>query len=328
MTRKLQDPLDLGTGVHPTDIFPQGHLSGVDADTIDGKHADELVSAGSGDMQKATYDPNDVSEQLVGLTATQTLSNKTLDNPQVSGDINTSTYENYKINGSLTNEVVGTDLTLTQALQVPFPIVWHDVLVFGNYSPTYETSADGTTWSSSTVDLRLFSHIENQTVLVINPTTTKAVRWMWSNTEYNSASWFVLAFTYKLPWANITVLCESSSDGTTWTQVHSSSFSIISRPFWIYTDVNQAKYFRLTITHNSGDQVWMSSIRWLTNRWSSQGLGKELSSPISWDENKNVSFKNDTLPVYPNNYAALAGGLTVGEFNRTGGDPDLVCVVH
>lgn len=34
------------------------------------------------------------------------------------------------------------------------------------------------------------------------------------------------------------------------------------------------------------------------------------------------------LPAYINNAAAVAGGLTVGAFYRTGGDPDLVCVVH
>jgi len=34
------------------------------------------------------------------------------------------------------------------------------------------------------------------------------------------------------------------------------------------------------------------------------------------------------LPVFANNAAALAGGLTVGAFYRTGGDPDPVCVVH
>jgi hypothetical protein len=34
------------------------------------------------------------------------------------------------------------------------------------------------------------------------------------------------------------------------------------------------------------------------------------------------------LPVYANNAAALAGGLTIGAFYRTGGDPDLVAVVH
>jgi hypothetical protein len=34
------------------------------------------------------------------------------------------------------------------------------------------------------------------------------------------------------------------------------------------------------------------------------------------------------LPVFKNNAEAIAGGLTVGAFYRTGGDPDLVAVVH
>jgi hypothetical protein len=34
------------------------------------------------------------------------------------------------------------------------------------------------------------------------------------------------------------------------------------------------------------------------------------------------------LPVYANNAAALADNLAVGEFYRTGGDPDTICVVH
>lgn len=39
--------------------------------------------SGSGDMVAATYDPAAISEQLVGLTATQTLTNKTLTTPTV-----------------------------------------------------------------------------------------------------------------------------------------------------------------------------------------------------------------------------------------------------
>jgi len=34
------------------------------------------------------------------------------------------------------------------------------------------------------------------------------------------------------------------------------------------------------------------------------------------------------LPVYANNAAAIAGGLTAGAFYRTGANPDPVCVVH
>lgn len=40
-----------------------------------------VTAAGTGDMLAATYDPGGVAEQLVGLTATQTLTNKTLTTP-------------------------------------------------------------------------------------------------------------------------------------------------------------------------------------------------------------------------------------------------------
>ena len=42
----------------------------------------------------------------------------------------------------------------------------------------------------------------------------------------------------------------------------------------------------------------------------------------------NSKFAVVGLPVYSNNAAAITGGLVAGDFYRTGGDPDLVCVVH
>jgi len=41
-----------------------------------------------------------------------------------------------------------------------------------------------------------------------------------------------------------------------------------------------------------------------------------------------VVYRLLELPVYANNAAAISGGLTAGMYYRTGGDPDLVCVVH
>ena len=43
--------------------------------------------AGGGDMSAATYDPATIAEQLVGLTATQTLTNKTLAAPVITGNL-------------------------------------------------------------------------------------------------------------------------------------------------------------------------------------------------------------------------------------------------
>jgi hypothetical protein len=36
----------------------------------------------------------------------------------------------------------------------------------------------------------------------------------------------------------------------------------------------------------------------------------------------------NTMPIYANNAAAKAGGLIEGNFYRSGGDPDPVCIVH
>lgn len=51
-----------------------------------------------------------------------------------------------------------------------------------------------------------------------------------------------------------------------------------------------------------------------------------------WQELVRVINNNavaiNALPVYANNAAAVAAGLAVGRLYRTGGDPDLVAVVH
>lgn len=51
--------------------------------TTDGSSASWATLAGGGDMAAATYDPATIAEQLVGLTASQTLTNKTLTQPTI-----------------------------------------------------------------------------------------------------------------------------------------------------------------------------------------------------------------------------------------------------
>lgn len=47
----------------------------------------------------------------------------------------------------------------------------------------------------------------------------------------------------------------------------------------------------------------------------------------SWWAHLNTDqFSN--LPVFANNAAAKAGKLNPGDYYRTGGDPDILCVVH
>ena len=62
-----------------------------------------------------------------------------------------------------------------------------------------------------------------------------------------------------------------------------------------------------------------------------------LGTKMVIDENGNMGIGTTApksklhvvgLPIYANNAAAVAGGLTAGAFYRTGADPDPVCVVH
>jgi len=83
-----RNQVDLAADV--TGNLPVANLnSGTSADATtfwrgDGAWA---TPAGAGDMVAATYDPATISEQLAGLTATQTLTNKTLTSPVFQGSV-------------------------------------------------------------------------------------------------------------------------------------------------------------------------------------------------------------------------------------------------
>jgi len=77
----------------------------------------------------------------------------------------------------------------------------------------------------------------------------------------------------------------------------------------VFTAVGTTTYIDL-MENSSGTMLWDSVT--LT----------ELPLVVATD------FGVTGLPVYANNAAALAGGLVVGMFYRTGADPDPVCVVH
>ena len=40
------------------------------------------------------------------------------------------------------------------------------------------------------------------------------------------------------------------------------------------------------------------------------------------------AFSADLIPVYANNAAAIAGGMSAGQVYRTNGDPETLCIVH
>lgn len=185
--------------------------------------------------------------------------------------------------------------------QSPVPgILWHDILAFCRAAvPTYETSTDGTTWTSATLEKRLFSQQEAWGAATVLSSTIKGSRWTWGNAAgfYASmASWLVLGVTYKNPSAHFDVKMETSSDyGATWTVMGNNpqNMTTVQSPVWIYNPSTMQNSFRLTITWNSASasnaSLGLCSIRFLTRRWGDQGKGSEYQYPYSWDGSGNIT---------------------------------------
>lgn len=282
------------------DIFHKGNSgsgSGFDADTVDGKHLNQGV--------------------------------QTTDSPTFA-NVYTPSIENFKTNGSLTNKAITTDTT--QIAQSPISgLLWHDIFAFNRVStPTFQTSADGTTWVNGTLDNNLFSHKENQSIVVLNSATTKAVRWTWSSgISWSSLSWIVLAFTYVATSCNKTVLIESSADGVTWTTRHTSTNTYNAQPVWFYTSSTGGDaYLRITLTYNSGGNINLSSIRGLTSRWGDQGLGSEISYPYDWDSSKNMTVLGSWLKIGSNTVWHSGNFTPPTTLPANGGNSDTVDNKH
>lgn len=225
-----------------------------------------------------------------------------------SANINGNLYVPYlssvRTNSSYTNYNVSSDPT--QIAQSPIsPFLWHDIIAFNRLTtPIFETSSDGNTFTTGTLNSNLFAHIEHQSIDVLDYTTTKSVRWTWNTggLSYSTVSWLLLGFTYVNGTVTKTVSIDTSSDGSTWTNRHTSSGTWNAQPVWFYVNWGGDSQVRLTITYVSGGaDVRLSSIRFLSSRWGDQGLGSEISYPYIWDGDKRVTFQN---------LVTVNGGLT------------------
>lgn len=114
--------------------------------------------------------------------------------------------------------------------------------------------------------------------------------------------------------ADITQTVQAAADG---------SFSVA---LWGNDQLAPAgTFYQVEIDAAEGAQVMVASYLFNSGTF-------DLSSVAPLDTTTGVPIQRlpliTTLAAYANNAAALAAGLKVNEFYRTGGDPDLVCVVH
>lgn len=138
---------------------------------------------GSGDMTKAVYDTSNISEQLVGLTAVQTLTNKTLTAPVLNGNLGAltatsinfggSTLSNYTASGSWTPSPTGLTVTGTPTYIGTYTRIGNMVFCSLNISAT--TSTASTTGTTYFTGLPVTPSLNSSTVGAANVGTGAAI---------------------------------------------------------------------------------------------------------------------------------------------------------
>ncbi|PQP24179.1 hypothetical protein [Rhodococcus opacus] len=182
-------------------------------------------------------------------------------------------------------------------------LVWHDALAFNRIStPVFEQSTDGTTWTSASTSNgnKMFSQKENQSVQLVDGTTTPYWRVTWSSgVAWSNIDRILFGFSYigGTVVRNITV--ESSTDGSAWTSRYSATGNTTNaNPFDAdITAFGGDGYLRITIQQTSGVALRMNSIKGLTRRMGDQGLGRETSFPYVWDEDRKLGLGTNNLPT-------------------------------
>ena len=96
-----------------TDVLPTQTGNSGKYLTTNGTASSWATLAGGGDMSAATYDPATISEQLVGLTATQTLTNKTL------SDSTTAIADNLDATKKIAFQASGITTATTRTITMP-----------------------------------------------------------------------------------------------------------------------------------------------------------------------------------------------------------------
>ena len=214
---------------------------------------------------------------------------------------------------------------------------WHDHFAFLRYHQIQDAqyTTNGTTWQTSTTDIRpLFIHKENTTVQVLR-TSDLAFRFtLYSNGYYHACQigWIVLGVNYSTPFSNFNTKVEYSSDNSTWTTWFDGNITYNQTTFFLKVGslASNQKYLRFTFTKTTNTTtgyVSMNSINGLTQRKGNQGLGREFSLPFDWDVDVNLlpNVNGKTLGNSSKRWAivgttgSFSGDITGNSFVKSGG---------
>ena len=258
-----------------------GLMSSTDKSKLDG------ITAGA---TKVTVD------SALSSTSTNPVQNKVINTALASkADVTSKSFNTLKAEASNTSLVVPDENAIASS---PFARdLWHDHFAFLNSHTIQDsqTSTDGTTWTTSTTDLKnLFAQKEYVNTIILTK-DIKARRFvLYSNDfSWSSISWYEFGVAYTDPFSNFNILIETSADDKkTWTTVANVTVQSHSNPHFIKASpINGNKYIRFTFTKTTNvttGAVNLTCIKGLTKRKGDQGRGIEYESPYNWNYNRDI----------------------------------------
>jgi len=262
-----------------------------------------------------------VTPKYATIGGTETLTNKTLTDPTAA-----LTYD--KITGYGQNYTTVVAPATSQSLfHSPMASqVWHDAFAFGRAFgyPTFEVSGDGVTWTTETLDKRLFAQKDNQNNLHIDGTTVRFVKFTWTGVPLtgNLPMWLQIDYgaTPGFP-ASKTVSVVKTPDNFNYYERHRSTYSHIAQSVFHYIEPMYAtNTLQIKITSNSGDPVDISAIKLLVAKTTNNNDGsKRYEYPYEWDELGGITVKS-SLSIINSAHSSFSGPsvkLIASEFVST-----------
>lgn len=268
-----------------------------------------------------------IVDSALSSTSTNPVQNKVVNTALASkADVTSPSYNTLKANASNTSLVVPDENAIASS---PFARdLWHDHFAFLNSHTIQDsqTSTDGTTWTTSTTDLKnLFMQKEyiNTTILTEDIKARRFV--LYSNDfSWSSILWYEFGVAYTDPFSNFNILIETSADDKkTWTTVANATVESHSNPHFIKgIPFYGNKYLRFTFTKTTNVTtgiVNLTCIKGLTKRKGDQGRGIEYESPYDWNYNRdiypwvdNVQNLGSSAKKWKNVYATTFTGALSG----------------
>ena len=188
------------------------------ADSAEAKWLKWSTPAWGWDMLAATYDPASVSEQLVWLTAIQTLTNKTLTTPSwiVTNDVTESTDKNYVTDAEATViwNTSGTN-SWDQTITLTWDVTWTWTWSFA------------TTIAAKAVDVAMLADWTDWELITWSATWVAATVAVWTATHVLTSNWAWAAPTFQAAWWGWWASSPHFNVNIDWTQIVSTLYTYV-----------------------------------------------------------------------------------------------------